>query len=251
MVSVDKMALAKKNEKALDKFAGFPPGGLKFLAALKKNNRREWFQPRKEEFESLLQVPLVQLATQVNDMMHKTAPEYAFADPAKSLNRIYRDVRFSADKSPYQTHVSILFPEQRLGKKVGAALYFGLSPADVTVAGGMYFGDTRQLQAVREHIAAKHQEFRKILAAKLLKQEFGDLKGECLQKTPKQFGVDHPAADLLKHKQWLLYKNMPTEAALNEKFGDEVVKAFRAAMPFIRFLNEPLKALPVRSVEEA
>ena len=241
MVSVNKMTSA---------FKGFPAGSVKFLAALKKNNKREWFQPRKPQFDELLHAPLVQLAEQVNDMLVKDAPEYAAPAPAKALNRIYRDIRFSANKTPYQDHVSMLFPNQRLGKKVGAALYFSLSGAEVMVAAGMYFGETRELQAVREHLAEKHQEFRKILSAKALKQSFGDLQGETLVKCPKQFGVDHPAADLLKQKQWLLHAQWPAKAASTESFGADTVKAFKLLIPFVTFLNQPLKKLPVKVLEE-
>lgn len=194
--------------KRVSAFSAFPPGAVKFLAALARNNRREWFQPRKEEFEELLHAPLVNFAELVNGMLVKTAPEYAYPEARKALNRIYRDIRFSADKTPYQTHVSMLFPHQRLGKKMSAALYFGLSATEAMIVAGMYFGDTRELQAVREHLAGKHEDFRAILAAKAVKQAFGELTGESLKNTPKQFGPDHPAADLLKRKQWLLFRDL-------------------------------------------
>jgi uncharacterized protein (TIGR02453 family) len=207
---------------------------------LNKNNQREWFQPRKEEFEELLRRPLVQFAELVNAMLLKDAPEYAVPDPAKALNRIYRDVRFSADKKPYQTHVSMLFPNQRLGKKGGAALYFHLSATEAMIAAGMYFGETSELQAVREHLAEKHAGFLKILAAKPLKKKFGELEGESLQKAPKQFGLNHPAADLLRRKQWLLHSRFPATDALNEKFAADALKAFQLLIPFVSFLNQPL-----------
>jgi len=221
----------------------FTPAALKFLAALKKNNKREWFQPRKQEFDELLHAPLVQFAGLVNNMLLKSAPDYAVLEPAKALNRIYRDIRFSADKTPYQTHVSMLFPNGKLGKKVGAAFYFHLSSEDAMIAAGMYFGETRELQAVRQHLAESHAEFRAILAAKPLKQKFGELQGESLQKCPRQFGVDHPAADLLKRKQWLLHANLPAYAVLTENFAADAIKAFRLLIPFVKFLNEPLKGM--------
>ncbi len=228
-------------------FGGFPTGSVKFLTALGKNNRREWFQPRKEEFEELVHAPLVQFAELVNGMLVKSAPEYAYPEARKALNRIYRDIRFSADKTPYQTHVSLLFPHQRLGKKMGAALYFSLSATEAMIAAGMYFGETRELQAVREHLADKHEEFRAILAAKAVKQTFGELAGDSLKSSPKQFGADHPAADLLKRKQWLLSVTWPAERALADDFGADAVKSFRLLIPFVRFLNTPLEALKPRA----
>lgn len=230
-------------------FQGFPTGAIKFLAALKKNNNREWFQPRKPEFDELVHTPLLQLAGSVNAMLEKNAREYAFLDARKALNRIYRDIRFSADKTPYQDHVSMLFPNQKLGKKVGAALYISLSAAEVMVAGGMYWGETSHLQAVREHLAAKHPEFLKILRSKPLQQTFGELAGESLQKTPKQFGSAHPAADLLKRKQWLLMAKWPASHATNPDFGAETIKAVKLLLPFVQFLNAPLQTLAAKTHE--
>lgn len=227
----------------------FPTGSLKFLAGLAKNNKREWFQPRKEEFEEVVQQPLLELAAMLNAIFEKEAKEYAFLEPKKAVNRIYRDVRFSADKSPYQTHVSVLFPHQKLGKKGGAAFYFGLSAKQATLAAGMYFGETRELQAVRQQLAERHQEFRKILKGKRLKDVFGELQGESLKKAPRQFGADHEAADLLQRKQWLLMAQRPSETVTEKQFGSAVVEAFRAALPFVRFLNEPLLALQGKAAE--
>jgi uncharacterized protein (DUF2461 family) len=117
------------------------------------------------------------------------------------------------------------------------------------IAGGMYWGDSPQLQAVREHMAAKHAEFRKILWSKPLQQTFGELSGESLQKTPKQFGVDHPASDLLKRKQWLLMAKWPANQATNDDFGKEVLKAIKLLLPFVEFLNAPLKVLAAKTHE--
>jgi uncharacterized protein (TIGR02453 family) len=220
----------------------FSAASLKFLADLGKNNTREWFQPRKLEFDEILHAPLVRLAEMVNTMLVKDAPEYAYPDARKALNRIYRDIRFSANKTPYQTHVSMLFPNQRLGKKVGAALYFQLSATEAMIAAGMYFGETRELQAVREHLAAKHVQFRAI-TAKLLKHSFGELAGESLKKSPRQFGPDHPAADLLKRKQWLMSAVSPAAVVLADDFDTAAVRSFRLLIPFVRLLNMPLEAL--------
>lgn len=232
-----------ESRKKADGFSAFPPGSIKFLAALAKNNKRDWFQPRKDEFEELLQTPLIHFAESVNAMLLKNAPEYAYPEPRKALNRVYRDIRFSADKSPYQTHVSMLFPHQRLGKKMGAAFYFSLSATEAMIAAGMYFGETRELYAVRERLAEKYPEFEAILASKPLKKTFGALGGGSLRNAPKQFGADHPAADLLKRKQWLLSATWPAEQAVEPGFGSESVKAFQLLTPFVQFLNSPLETL--------
>lgn len=242
--------LMAQSANTVNGFSAFPAGSTKFLTSLAKNNKREWFQPRKEEFEELLQSPLIEFASDVNTMLVKSAPEYAHPEPKKALNRIYRDIRFSADKTPYQTHVSMLFPHQRLGKKMGAALYFSLSATRAMVAAGMYFGETRELYAVRERLAEKHTEFKVILASKPLKKIFGELDGESLKNAPKQFGADHPAADLLKRKQWLLAADWPSERALEPEFGAEAVKAYQLLIPFVRFLNAPLELLSKKQLPQ-
>lgn len=134
----------------------------------------------------------------------------------------------------------MLFPHQRLGKKAGAAFYFSWSIKGVMVAGGMYLGETRELQAVRERLAEKHSELRSILNRGAISQSFGELQGKSLQRSPKQFGVDHPAADLLRRKQWLLSTSCPAERAMTREFAVDAVKAFRLLIPFVKFLNEAL-----------
>ncbi len=215
------------------------------MSALARNNKREWFQPRKAEYDELVHAPMVALAALLNRELERIAPAYAFPDPAKALNRIYRDVRFSADKTPYQNHVSAVFPQQRLGKKQGSSFYISVTPKEAMIAGGIYFGDTRQLQAVRQHLAEHYVQFRKLISSKTRAAVFGELQGEKLQRAPKQFGLDHPAAELLRHKQWMLWKKWPPEELTEPAFAKEAVKAMNLLAPFVEFLNEPLLALPV------
>ncbi len=234
----------------METFSVFPAAGLKFLSTLAKNNKREWFQPRKAEFDDLVHAPMVALAALLNHELERIAPAYAYPDPAKALNRIYRDVRFSADKTPYQNHVSAVFPQQRLGKKQGSAFYISVSPEEAMLAGGIYFGDTRQLQALREHLAEHHVQFQKLIASKPRAAVFGELQGEKLQRLPRQFGIDHPAAELLRHKQWMLWKKWQPQDLTKPAFAKEAVKALNLLAPFVEFLNQPLLALPVLSEKE-
>src|SRR5690348_4061230 len=90
-------------------FRGFPPAGIRFLRDLKRNNNREWFMPRLESYRQLLREPMVDLVRSLHIAMLKFAPEYVGDDPAKCVYRVYRDVRFSKDKTPYKTRVDALF----------------------------------------------------------------------------------------------------------------------------------------------
>jgi len=94
-------------------FPGFPPEALTFLRSLKRNNRREWFQPRKEIFETKVKAPIIQLVEAINAELLDFAPEH-ITDPKKAVYRIYRDTRFSADKTPYKTHIAAIFPDRNL-----------------------------------------------------------------------------------------------------------------------------------------
>src|SRR5271169_4367613 len=111
-------------------FAGFPPEALTFLRALKKHNEREWFQPRKETYEEKVKAPMIELVAVLMQRLADFAPEYV-ADPAKAVYRIYRDTRFSKDKTPYKTHIAAVFTPQGQGKESGAGYYFSVTPDEI------------------------------------------------------------------------------------------------------------------------
>ena len=219
-------------------FAGFPAEGLAFLASLRRNNRREWFQPRKAIFEEKLKQPMRELVGAVNSAMRSFAPDYA-TDPDKAIYRIYRDTRFSPDKTPYKDHIAASF--SRRGDKSGAGYYFAISHKEVGIGGGIYMPEPETLLAIRQHLAERHEEFRKIAGARAVQQLFVEVQGEQLTRVPKGYPHDHPAADLLRLKQYLLYVELPPDLAATPALYTEVVKHFRAMTPFVEFLNTPLR----------
>ena len=221
-------------------FPGFPEEGLKFFRGLEKNNRREWFQPRKEIFDAKVKAPMVALVEEVNRGLAKFAPEY-ITDPAHAIYRIYRDTRFSGDKTPYKTHIAASFRKRGLDKHAGGGFYFSVSHREVEVAGGVYMPGPEQLLAIRSHIAEHAGEFRKITTASRLCKLMEELKGEELSRVPKGFSTDHPAADLIRKKQWLYYILLSPEIATSGKIADEVLTRFRAMLPFLEFVNTPLR----------
>jgi len=218
-------------------FPGFPPEGIQFMRNLARNNRREWFQPRKAIFEEHVKLPMRQLVEAVDRAMAGFAPEYV-TDPDKAIYRIYRDTRFSPDKTPYKDHIAASFP--RRGLPGGAGYYFAVSHKEVAIGGGVYMPSPETLLAIRTHMAEHYTEFRRLAQAKAVKQLFGAVQGEQLSRVPKGFAADHPAADLLRHKQFLLYVELEPELAGGPAIYDEVVKRFRAMRPFLEFLNAPL-----------
>src|SRR5579863_8851398 len=111
-------------------FPGFPPEALKFFASLARNNDREWFQPRKEIFDTKIKAPMCELVLAVNEDLAKFAPAYT-ADPKKAIYRIYRDTRFSPDKTPYKTHIAASFSRRGMEKHGAGGFYFSVSHKEV------------------------------------------------------------------------------------------------------------------------
>jgi len=220
-------------------FPGFPAEGLTFLRALAKNNRREWFQPRKSIYEEQVKAPMLDLVTRITSAMLSFAPAYA-GDPAKAIFRIYRDTRFSKDKTPYKTHIAATFRRRGLDMHAGGGLYFHVSPKEVEVAGGIYMPAPETLRAVRAHLADRHEEFRELIADRTLRRLLGEMQGEQLSRPPKGYPPDHPAADLLRHKQFLFWVLLDPALAGTAKLEPEIVKRFRAMTPVLEFLNAPL-----------
>ena len=222
-------------------FAGFPPEALQFFRGLARNNRREWFLPRKPLFEEKVKEPMRQLVDALNLALHDFAPEYE-TDPDKAIFRIYRDVRFSKDKKPYKEHIAATFHRRGTTSYGQAGYYVAISHKEVAVGGGVYAPEPPQLLAIRERIAERHDEFRRILAAKPVRKLHGGLEGAQLTRVPRGFAADHPAADLLRHKYYILYKELPASLATSPKLYKEIVQRFRVMIPFMRFLTESFAA---------
>ena len=156
------------------------------------------------------------------------------------IYRIYRDTRFSDDKTPLKTNIAASFPWRGLHRHQGAGLYLEVAPRWVWVGGGMYAPETSQLAAVREHIAASHARLRAIVESPGFTRAVGRLEGTTPQRVPRGFPKDHPAADYLRHRQFLAGKEFPAEFAFSPAFYRGVLGIYRQVAPLIRFLNEPL-----------
>jgi uncharacterized protein (TIGR02453 family) len=179
------------------------------------------------------------------------APEM-LATPKASAYRIYRDTRFSKNKTPYKTHVAAVFPRQELGKHEGAGFYIQIDPAEVLIGGGVYMPMAEQLRALRSHLAANHRKFRSILESASFRELFGQLHGAQLQRVPRGFSPDHPAGDYLKLKQFLASRTFGSEIATSSLLQERAVETFRGMLPLVRFLNEPiLKAVQLRDRQSA
>jgi uncharacterized protein (TIGR02453 family) len=217
----------------------FTPKTVPFLRALKRHNDREWFRERRVVYDEHVHAPMVTIIEQLADDFRSFAPELV-ADPRRSIYRIYRDTRFSADKSPLKTNIAASFPLRDGTRHESAGLYFEVAHGWVWAGGGLYRPTPVNLYRVREHIAEHLDEFTGIVTAPAFRRQCGELKGERLTRMPRPFSADHQAGAFLKHKQFLAWREFPADLAASPRFYPSVVAVFKAAAPLVRFLNRAM-----------
>ncbi len=216
----------------------FTPKSLSFLRSLKRNNEREWFHARREQYDQYCRGPMLEAIARLGEDFQKIAPEM-LVDPKVNLLRPFRDTRFSEDKTPLKTHVGATIPNRVLGRMNGAGLYFEVAPAWVWIGGGLWRPDTSQLQLVREHVAANHNQLTKIVTSAGFKK-LGGLQGDRMTRVPRGFAKDHPAADYLQYRQFMAFREEPAAFAHSRDFYKQLLWTFETVMPLLRFINEPL-----------
>lgn len=222
-------------------FNGFPPDTLRFLRQLKRNNNREWFLAHKDRYELKVKDPMTDLVLALGHTLQQSAPDL-IVDPKSAIYRIYRDTRFSPDKRPYKTHVAARFVHRGIPKNTGAGMYFHLEPAQVIVAGGVYISDSATIRILRQHIANNWNQYQEITNQRSFRKLFASVQGERLVRPPSGFSADHPAIDVLRQKQFFVAQTKPAEFAEQSKFYPWLLERFSAMIPFIQFLNVPLKS---------
>ena len=211
-------------------------GSFDFLKQLKKNNNRDWFGNHKEKYLS----ELAQLEAFADALLAEMNKHDVLETESgkKSLFRIYRDTRFSKDKTPYKTHWSGSF--KRATKKRRGGYYFHIEPGNSFVAGGFWGPEPKDLKRIREEIAYDDAPLRKILKSKSFKDTFGSIEGEQVQNAPKGFNADHPAIDLIKFKQFVITRKFTDKEVLSGDFLKQVNDTFKRMRPFLDYMTEVL-----------
>lgn len=208
-----------------------------FLTQLEKNNDRDWFTANKNVYQASLE-NIISFADELLVKLNRH-DVIETLNGKKSLYRIYRDVRFSKDKSPYKTHWAGGYT--RASKERRGGYYFQIAPNNNTfIAGGFWAPNKDDLQRIREEIAIDDQELREILTDKLFVKTFHSLEGEQLKSAPKGFDKDHKAIDLLRFKQFIFTKNFSDEEVLSPNFADKVDETFKAMRPFFDYMSDVL-----------
>jgi uncharacterized protein (TIGR02453 family) len=221
------------------RFPGFRPEALKFMRALKRNNDREWFQPRKHAFETHVRNPMLELIAELNRDLMKFAPDYV-TDPSKAIFRIYRDTRFSNDKTPYKTHVAAVFSHRAMPRNLGAGYYFQFSTEGLGMGGGIYMPRADILAGIRKAIDADPGSFRRAIRKIESKKIAGEWEMHQLTRVPKGYVADHPAADLLKGRSLFFYSKLPAETIFSPEVGKEIATRFRAVAPLVQILDKAI-----------
>ena len=219
--------------------AYFTPGFFRFLSQLERNNSREWFQAHKDSYRQEVQEPLLGFIADFAEPLAAISPRFV-ADPRPtggSMFRIYRDVRFSQDKSPYKTHAAAQFRHQE-GRDVHApGFYVHLEPENVFVGAGLWHPDGSTLAAVRDAIVEHPERWSEVVSEPgfVAAHELG---GDRLKRAPRGYDPDHPLVEYLKCKDFVAFQNLTESDALAPDFLDTVADSFRATAPFMRFLTE-------------
>lgn len=213
-----------------------PPSCFAFLSLLKQHNEREWFAANKTRYLSELGF-LEQFAEQLLGLMN-THDVIETPSGRKSLHRIYRDVRFSKDKSPYHTHWGGGF--KRAGRHRRGSYYFHLSPGHSFAAGGFWGPNPADLKQIREELSFNPEPMRRILADKIFIRVFGTLQGDQIKTTPRGFDPSDPSIDLLRYRQFLLIRPFTDHEVTGPGFLRDLNETYRGMRPFLDYMSEAL-----------
>lgn len=203
---------------------------LFFLEKLKKNNNRDWFTEHKEEFKKH-QTDAKNFYTAVMDNLK-------IHDQIEKMKmfRIYRDVRFSKDKTPYKSHFAASFT--RMGAENRGGYYVRIKPGETFIATGFWGPNKEDLLRIRKELELDATDFRKIINGKLFKKIWGDLQGDAVKTAPKGFDREHENIDLIRHKQFIFQRNFSDREVLSPGFIDDIDASFRSVRPYFDYMSE-------------
>ena len=209
-----------------------PKDTINFLKELKLNNNRDWFNENKQRFNTI-QSGVKEFAYEVNESLKKS-------DDIEKLKifRIYRDLRFSKDKTPYKKNIGMAF--HRAKPELRGGYYLEISADESFIAVGFWNPNKEDLLRIRKEIEIDGQEFKRIINQKKIKDIWGDLRGDEVKTSPKGFTSDHEYIDLIKKKQFIFTKELKEKDILDEKFQKELVNYFESIRPFFDYMSEVL-----------
>jgi uncharacterized protein (TIGR02453 family) len=208
-----------------------------FLKDLKANNDRDWFAENKPRYEEHVKAAALRLIEDFAPHLKKLSPHFQ-ATP-RSLFRIYRDTRFSKDKSPYKTAIGVQFRHDRARDAHAPGYYFHVAPGEVFVACGIWHPDSGALRAIRERIVEDGPAWKRAAGSKKFHETF-ELSGESLVRAPKGFDVEHPLIEDLRRKDFIGVHSVTQSFATAKDLPKQLAARYAAGTPLMRFLCEAL-----------
>jgi uncharacterized protein (TIGR02453 family) len=205
---------------------------LYFLEKLKRNNDRDWFTEHKKEFK--------RHEGEVKDFYRLVMDNLKGHDQIEKIKmfRIYRDVRFSKDKTPYKSHFAASF--SRMGAENRGGYYVRIKPGESFIATGFWGPNKEDLFRIRKEFELDASEFREIIEEKSFKKIWGELQGDAVKTAPKGFDREHGNIDLIRHKQFIFRRNFTDKQMLSPTFIDEIDTSFKAVRPYFDFMGDVL-----------
>ena len=213
-----------------------PTSVFEFLEDIKNNNNRDWFAENKKRYQDQHELVVSFADALINKM--QTVDSIETPSGKKAIFRIYKDVRFSKDKSPFKINIGGHL--SRATKYLRGGYYFHIEPDNCFIGGGFWNPSPDDLKHIREQIAADPQPLREILESKEFISHFGELQGEKLKSAPKGFDKTHPAIDLINFKQFLISKKVSDKDVMSDNYLDILFETFKAMRPFFDYMSEIL-----------
>ena len=210
----------------------FPKDLFSFFSDLQHNNNRDWFTANKPRFKAL-ETKVKAFGEQLKDRLN----QHDSIDRFK-LFRIFRDVRFSKDKTPYKTHFGLTW--HRTKPLYRGGYYLHLSPKNNFLACGFWDSNPADLKRIRQEIDMDGDEYRDIINAPAFKSVWGELQGEAVKTAPKGYAKDHPHIDLLRFKQHIFTIKYTDREICHPDFVDRADNALQAVRPFVDYMSEVL-----------
>lgn len=232
--------------------AYFSTGSLQFLKELRAHNERAWFERNRARYESQVRDPFLHLIADLQAPLKKISPSF-IVDPRPtggSMMRIYRDIRFSADKSPYKTAVAAHFGSSKGMDSCAPAYYLRIEPGNSRIGAGLWHPDSAALDKIRNAIVAKSARWHQITSG----AEFGAgcrMAGDSLKRPPRGFDPNHPLIEDLKRKDFVISPALTDEEVCAPDLLDHVTNAFRVAAPFVQFLVEAVESSGIEAANHS
>jgi uncharacterized protein (TIGR02453 family) len=211
---------------------------LPFLEDLKNNNTREWFNDNKDRYQAAKK-SFEEFITDLLPQMAEIDSGLAGLEAKQCVFRIFRDVRFSKDKSPYKTNMGAAMTKG--GRKSPLATYYvHIEAGNIFAGGGIWMPAAAELKAMRQEIYYNADEFKKIINAPAFRKYFNKIDGEKLKRPPRDFSPDFADIELLKHKSYIVGHNFDDNLVESGKLTNELLKVYKQLLPFNSFINRAL-----------